>query len=249
MTKDWDFYFLRVNDVLASIYVDLGIQANAPVAALPHLAYIRLHLNLPRDDGLSSQAEYKQLIAIEDALEAALCSSEVGYVGRCTSAGSRDFYFYISSPDSWSSHVDRAMSTFPAYQYQVITEPDAGWTTYTEFLFPGPRDRQRMENRHVCEALEKNGDKLVVAREIDHWSYFPSAEAAQAFIADVTTAGFQVRASRVLDEGANRHVVCLWRSDVPSFDNIDSVTLPLFEAAERHGGDYDGWECPVEVDQ
>ena len=37
--------------------------------------------------------------------------------------------------------------------------------------------------------------------------------------------------------------------DIPSYESIDGVTLPLSEAASRHGGHYDGWECPVEPDE
>jgi hypothetical protein len=39
----------------------------------------------------------------------------------------------------------------------------------------------------------------------------------------------------------------VWRVDVPAYSNIDEITLPLFEAAERYGGEYDGWESPVEA--
>jgi len=29
------------------------------------------------------------------------------------------------------------------------------------------------------------------------------------------------------------------------FQAIDGVTTPLYEAAVRNGGDYDGWECVI----
>ena len=31
MSNDWDFYFARVNDAVSSIFVDLGVRADAPL--------------------------------------------------------------------------------------------------------------------------------------------------------------------------------------------------------------------------
>jgi hypothetical protein len=247
MTDNWDFYALRVDGEPASIFVDLGIQVSAPVASLSHMAYIRLYMNEPRADGLSSQEEFERLIEIEDAIGASLCSEEVGYVGRNTSGGCRDFYFYVSRPEDWQSRVDRLLSSFSNYKYEIGTREDPGWTTYLNFLLPSAADRQRIENRRVCEALERNGDKLVAKREIDHWSYFPNLASAEAYLTEIRQAGYQVRAMPERDEDTLHFSVQVWRIDVPSYDNINDVTLPLFEASARHGGEYDGWECPVET--
>jgi regulator of RNase E activity RraB len=247
MTDSWDFYALRVDGEPASIFVDLGIRPHAPLSSHPHMAYVRLHMNRPRPDGLSSKEEFDALIDIEKAIEANLCSDEVGYVGRSTSGGYRDFYFYAVTASDWQRRVDGTLSEFKHYKYETGTREDADWSTYLNFLLPGKLDRQRIENRRVCEALERHGDNLTVEREIDHWCYFQSAEAVQAFMAEVSVQGFRVRNRPVGDEGALRFGVQIWRVDTPSYSNIDDVTLPLFEAASRHEGQYDGWECPVEA--
>lgn len=246
MTDNWDFYALRVDGEPASIFVDLGIQSEAPVDSLPHMAYVRLFMNHPRPDGLSSNDEFDTLVIIEKAMEANLCGESVGYVGRNTSGGCRDFYFYVSTPVNWQSKVDQVLSVFGGYKYETGTREDADWSVYLDFLLPGPVDRQRIENRRVCEALERHGDTLVAEREIDHWSYFPNLAAADTYLAEVKASGFQVRNRSVSDGITLCFGVQVWRADVPSYGNIDDVTLPLFEAAARHGGEYDGWECPVD---
>lgn len=247
MTDNWDFYALRVDDEPASIFVDLGIQSAAPLVALPHMAYVRLFMKRPRPDGLSSSEEFDTLAKIERTLEKALCGESAGYVGRNTSGGCRDFYFYVSSAANWGDEVAQALSAFDEYDYETGSREDAKWSVYHDFLLPRPADRQRIENRRVCEALERHGDKLVVAREIDHWSYFPDEPAADAYLAEVAGLGFRVRDRSLNDTGPLRHGVRVWRTDVPSYGSIDSVTLPLLEASARHGGDYDGWECRVEA--
>jgi hypothetical protein len=247
MTDNWDFYALRVDGEPASIFVDLGIQSDAPVSSLSHMEYVRLYMNQPRTDGLSSKEEFDILVKIEKAIEANLCGDEVGYVGRNTSGGCRDFYFYASTPQNWQSKVDRVLSVFEDYKYETSSREDAGWSTYLNFLLPGKVDRQKIENRRVCEALERHGDKLVAEREIDHWSYFQSPAAVDAYLAEIEASGFQVRNRPVSNEGTLRYGAQVWRVDIPSYGNIDKVTLPLFEAAARHGGEYDGWECPIEA--
>lgn len=247
MTDNWDFYNLRVNDELASIFVDLGIQSEAPLISHPHMAYVRLYMNQPRPNGLSSQEEFETLIEIEKAIEGNLCGGDVCYVGRNTSGGCRDFYFYVPTERDWQHRVDGALSKFQDYKYETGVREDAGWSTYLNFLLPGETDRQRIENRRVCDALERHGDKLTTEREIDHWSYFQSSEAVDAYLAEVASDGFQVRNRSTSDEGALRFGAQIWRMDTPSYGNIDDVTLPLLEASSRHGGEYDGWECPVKT--
>ena len=247
MTETWDFYALRVEDKPASIFVDLGVEARTPVSELSHLAYVRLQMNQPRADGLSSQEEFDSLVAVEHALEAHLCGERTGYVGRCTSDGCRDFYFYTSEPGSWEQQVAAALAEFGTYRYEMGTQKDADWSTYTNFLLPGEVDRQRIQNRRACETLERNGDSLLIEREIDHWSYFPSETASQAYIQEVVELGYRVRTTSTTESGSLPFRVQVWRSDVPSYALIDETALSLFEAAQRHQGEYDGWECPVKA--
>jgi hypothetical protein len=246
MTDDWDFYPLRVDDEPASIFVDLGIQANAPVASLSYMNYVRLYMNQPRPDGLSSNEEFDTLVEIEKAMEAKLCGDEVGYVGRNTSGGCRDFYFYAATADDWQGKVSQVLSAFDDYKYETGTREDGEWSTYLNFLLPSDLDRQRIENRRVCQTLEHHGDKLVAEREIHHWSYFESPIAVDAYVSEISANGFQVRGRPIRDEGRLRYGVQVFRVDIPSYSNIDAVTIPLFEAALSHGGDYDGWECVIQ---
>ena len=61
MSDDWDFYFCSVDNKPASIFVDLGIAKEAPMAEYSVMAYVRTHMQAPRDDGLSSQVEFETL--------------------------------------------------------------------------------------------------------------------------------------------------------------------------------------------
>jgi len=245
MTDDWDFYFVRVDGAPASIQVDLGLEPSVPLAALPHLAHVRVPMLAPRPDGLSSSEEFDALIALEDALTASVVDDRTVYVGRCTGNGTRDFYFYAADLAHWPQRVAAALASFAVYRPEAGGRADPTWSVYREFLMPGDEDRQRIENRRVCAALESHGDPLTVARDIDHWSYFASDVDAQSFADAAEHLGFHVRRRASDGRAEEPHLVQLARSDVPSFHGIDAVVLPLFRAARDHRGRYDGWECAV----
>jgi uncharacterized protein (TIGR01619 family) len=246
VSDTWDFYPTCVDDKPASIFVDLSIARAAPMRALPHMAHLRVHMNAPRPDGLSSQAEFAALTALEDRLSAGLSDERSTiYVGRNTSNGVRDFYFYTSCPDDWESRVAEFMLSSAEYRFECGVRVDAEWQTYFRFLYPSKEDRRRMKNRRVFEALKERGDNLTEAREIDHWAYFPTDEARSAFIARAAALGFELRCTSEPEKEGERFGAQIFHVARPSPDAIDDVTVRLFALAEELGGDYDGWETPV----
>jgi hypothetical protein len=246
MSDDWDFYFLRVEDKPASIFVDLGIAAEAPIRSLPVMAYLRVYMKAPRPDGLSSREEFEALKAIEDSIEGGLTDDgETLYVGRNTSDGCRDFYFYMAAPAGWSERVTRFMQLFAGYEFDAGHRDDLAWQTYLEFLYPAEAERERIKNRRVCDALEQHGDALTQSREIDHWAYFPNPSARAAFLERAQRLGFRLRSMSEPAKAGDQYGVRLYRTDVPARDSIDDVTTPLSQLATELGGEYDGWETQV----
>ena len=57
-----------MDDEIASIYLDLDFRSIAPVSSKPVMAYIRVRLNNPRPDGLSSDKDFDVLSTLEDSL-------------------------------------------------------------------------------------------------------------------------------------------------------------------------------------
>ena len=245
MSDDWDFYALRVDDLPASIFCDLGIATQAPLADFPYMAYLRLHMRSPRADGLSSQEEYPALIAIEDKLTEAIVHTQTIYVGRNTSNSVRDFYFYRCSPDGWDQQAAAIMMNFSDYHYEIGIRLDAEWSSYRNFLYPTPTAMQRIQNRRVCDSLAKQGDPLKDGREISHWAYFPDAECRSRFLALTQKLGFISQTTFESDKSSLRFGATIVRSELPSYANIDNVVLPVYEVTKECTGDYDGWETQV----
>ncbi len=104
-------------------------------------------------------------------------------------------------------------------------------------------DNEREQNRLAVEALEDNGDDLATPREIDHFIYFGELDSLTRFEQQAEALGFRVRSHVETEEG--RPGLQVYRIDIPSFERIDEVTLPLYRAALDCGGQYDGWESQV----
>jgi uncharacterized protein (TIGR01619 family) len=206
------------------------------------MSYIRLYLSKPNDEGLSTQEEYDTLCNIEDALDDGLTKSgDVVYVGRNTSDGCRDFYFYTSEPSTWSNKVKSIMSTFPSYEYDEGDREDKDWEVYFNFLYPTARDWETIQSRRVCDNLNENGDSLSEKRVIDHWINFHNEAERTAFEKEAISLNYQVRTHIEEVEGEYSIGIQLYHTDIPS----PYVSLELFDLAHKHNGDYSGWETAV----
>jgi regulator of RNase E activity RraB len=241
VTDCWNFYPLLVDSEPASIFVDLGIAESAPLADMPNLIYLRVFMNDPRSDGLSSQEEYATLIALEDSIsETVRLSEQAIYVGRNTSSGNRDFYFYARDT-SFEIELNRAMEKWPSYKFETGARFDDEWSTYWNFLYPSPEDFQRIGNRDVIGRLIKKGDRIDVPRKIDHYAVFRTEADRDAFARHIRSSGFRISEETIRDDGY--FGIEFDKSHQPS--KIDDVTIDLYRAARKNNGDYDGWGCVV----
>ena len=246
MSEEWDFYMCNVDNKPASIYLNLQAASDAAVAQNPFLAYVRIFMRSPREDGLSSQQEFDQLIVIEDAVIERLAATKLAtYVGRITADGCRDLYFYAPKEQGIDPNVRAAMKAFTDYDFEVGTRAEADWDTYLNFLYPTPEDYQGMQNRRVCQALEEAGDAFATERPIEHWVYFPDKETQQRFISRAVELGYTLDGAYEPTDEDTRYCVRLSCNGIPSFANINGLTVPLFRLAQECGGDYDGWETQV----
>lgn len=242
MSGKWDFFFLRVDDQPASIFVDLGIATEAPLPGHKHVGWVRVKMLRPRDDGFSSQEEFEDLSALEDDITARIITNgDAVYVGRVTSDGFRDFFFYAGDGRQFTRAAEAAAAHHPTYRCEVGGRSDPDWRVYFDFLSPSEDDRQCIANRGVREALEDHGDLLSLPRQIDHWAYFAARDGAAAFTVRIERDGFRHELPEATDE--DDFVVRFSRDDRP--DELDEVTIMLARLAREQGGEYDGWECPV----
>lgn len=148
--SDWQSYLCKVNDELASVYVDLGLGSVAPVPETSKLAWLWIRLNYPREDGLSSDEEFDALCSFEDELEAVVRKNRPSYnVGRITTKGRREFYFYVRSDMEFNKTVDGLLENHSEYSFQLGEKLDGSWSHYLNTLLPGATGIEQIENRPI----------------------------------------------------------------------------------------------------
>lgn len=246
--EDWDFYFSNVDDIIGSFYVDLGLAKVAPLTDKPNLVWITVKMNNPREDGLSSNEESETLYAVEDRIQEFISKNHNAiYVGRLTSNNNRDFYFYFGDTTLYDKTISEAMVAFPSYTYDFGIKEDPEWSSFSDFIYPNPRQFQSIQNHRVVDNLQKNGDPLTKARQVDHWIYFKTDNDRSEFLKRIEPLKFDIiSGDEKTSFGDFPYKLHIARIDKVDFDSVDDYVLDLWEFANECNGDYDGWETSVE---
>jgi uncharacterized protein (TIGR01619 family) len=246
MSNEWDFYRCRVDNKAASIFVDLGIREQVPLVGLQTLVWLRLYMRQPRDDGLSAESEFDRLVEIEHVAIAAASQADgkMIYVGRNTSDGQREFYFYSTNGREAENRLASAMHSFPEYRFETGGRPDPDWTVYHEFLYPSTREYEAISNDRVLRLLERDGDDHKIARDIYHWVYFATRDDRSRFIELAAGKGYSL-----IDEDdasdPRPFRVTIARVSTVDYHVINAAVLELYDLAEECNGEYTGWETSV----
>jgi hypothetical protein len=243
MTKNWAFYFAKIGGKGASVYGNLGLGAVAPKHDLPWLLKLSVRMKNPNADGMSNKEEADVLWKLEDAVVPALAQhSRAEFVGRITTDGHRDFYFYAPDNHGFEQAIGPAIAPFQ-YEYSIDSRRDAEWDFYFESINRTPWDWQVIRIRSVLSALMETGDDLSQPRGIYHWIYFKSADARARFAAAATAIGFQTR--EVYSENSKLRLpwgIQAHRVDSVNPGDIGPVCHQLFVLAMEQHGEYDGLE-------
>ena len=248
LPQNWDFFMCRIEGAPASIRTNLALIEVAPLEGLTQRLQFYIKMKNPRPDGLSSNEEYPILCDIEDAIGEKAEATGAVLAGVVRSEGFLELWFYTQNAKTLAKTCEEALQTFEGYQsgYNIAEDPE--WEDYFGFLYPDEFSYQTMQNRKVLMQLEKNGDKMEVPREIDHFFYFKEAAQQQAFAKEAEAKGFKVRFNddefvedRKAEGKEYPYMVEATREDSPLA--IDDIVWDLLELASPFEGNYDGWGC------
>ena len=243
LPQNWDFFICRIEGA-----PNLALIEVAPLEGLSQRLQFYIKMQNPRPDGLSSNEEYPILCDIEDAIGEKAGATGAVLARVVKSEGFLELWFYTQNAEVLAKTCEEALQTFEGYQsgYNIAEDPE--WEDYFGFLYPDEFSYQTMQNRKVLMQLEKNGDKMEVPREIDHFIYFKEAAQQQAFAKEAKAKGFKVRFNddefveeRKAEGKEYPYMVEATREDSPLA--IDDIVWDLLELASPFEGNYDGWGC------
>jgi uncharacterized protein (TIGR01619 family) len=211
-----------------------------------------LPMQSPDDNGFATEEEEPLLTKIEDSfIDAVEITTSAILVGRVTTCGRREFYFYAKSEEGFQDSIAEALEAFEDYEFETGAQEDEEWSQYFDVLYPSPEDAQQIFNRQVIERLSESGDSLNTPRPVDHFANFKTDEDRSQFIQATAGSGYKVIDQDYNDEDGHEfpYGVSLQRVSPVDWDTIDEITFELFDLAREHNGDYEGWGSQVVIDQ
>ncbi|MDF1874812.1 DUF695 domain-containing protein [Sulfurimonas sp. SAG-AH-194-I05] len=246
MQEYWELYMKNLEGKVASIQFNAGISMDIEEIqyTYPTVAYVKVKLKDPKENGLLSEYEEPEILFMEDKLEASMIKFRIGkYVGRVISDGYVTFLYYVQYTYNWQDFMDFAMSENTAYEVTNGHNEDAEWNYYKKLLYPTAKEWQRIQNHKVCDNLREQGDSLQVPRAIEHNVYFLNDENEEVLTQALEKEGFKIKEKITNEDGVKG--LNFYRVDKPFYHDIDTMTLALIEMSESYNAQYDGWETSV----
>lgn len=100
----------------------------------------------------------------------------------------------------------------------------------------------------VVKKLREEGADLSQKREVLHYLYLPSVDAASRAAQELRSEGYSVEQRPSADADKNPPNPWLVLAKIVAVVNdtvVEETTLRFTELATRHGGEYDGWEAAI----
>jgi uncharacterized protein (TIGR01619 family) len=242
---EWDFYFATIENEPASIALDIALADVAPIEELPFMLWASVKLMRPDENGFPDKEEAEILAAIEDELTESVREIDAIQVGRVKSGGMQDLYFYGPTDEGFEDIVLEIMKKYPDYLFATDIAEDKDWNEYLGYLYPDHYQYQSMQNRHVIDQLQEQGDDLTALRDVDHFVAFATEAGREAFIEAVLQLGYKVISKDGQEDEALPYTVNILRNDVADWQSVDDYVWELCQLAEKHEGEYEGWGCEV----
>lgn len=242
----WDFYPCHIDNVAASIFLNLRYDDERPPEDATTLYRIRLPMAEPEDHGMGSAAEALAMNALEDDMVQRAEAGGLLYVARIRSRAEWELVFY--GPAGCTEAFQSLRDVFGERRTYADVRSDPTWGFYREFLLPDDERRQWMDDRRVVQALADRGDDHASPRRVDHWARFATAEARDRFVRAAQDVGFALQRAAEIESDTRPFGAQLYRSDPVELEHIHDVVMELVELAAQDDGDYDGWETSVETE-
>ena len=111
--------------------------------------------------------------------------------------------------------------------------------------FENKKQAQINANLKVINSLKNEGDKLTSSREVFHWIYFKNENDKNNYLNEVQKQGFILVSSNKIEDKFP-YQLQIKRTDKVDENSINQYVIYLWQKANEHNGDYDGWETSVE---
>ncbi len=230
-----------------STLVNMSIKKTAPDKNFPFLFSAGVNFTNCSPEGMPTPLELNNLYRISDSIVAIINRTTKNvFVGTFTYQCQRRDYFYVpDTTDLRQKIIEHITKYFSGYSPAFNIKEDKTWIAYLDFLYPNETTMEYMKNEKVVTQLQKTGDKLDQARQIDHWLYFKIENDRNCFIQYAIQNHFKVESKEKGNDSNLPYKLQISRIDKVDLPTISKITLELEHQAKKCNGDYDGWETIV----
>ena len=162
----WDlaFYPCEIAGHTASVWLDLSLPHHTDRARYPFFHTLRVQLHHPDERGLSTRAEFETLAEIEERTVPLYEQAIEGVaVGRITTQGRRDFYFYGKHDSVTDTLREAVTDRFPDYEFSGGEgQHDSNWQSYFEGIYPNDLAYQFIVLQRTFADLPERNDAIAV---------------------------------------------------------------------------------------
>ena len=241
MSNHWDIYFCYVDDKYASFLLDMDIWKELDRNIYSYPICLRIYVKNPSETGFPIDQEADLINNLENCL-----INDIGNrgfnVGRVTTDGVRDVYFYFKEPFNLE---ELASNYFSEHGYEIemhIIDEEEPWGIYFNYLYPNKYEIQHIRNSNVIDSLRNSGDTTEKPRRVDHWINLGNSENTESVKEKAKSLNFEIECAHTSDEELTLQI---FRTDYVDFNSINEVTDLIIEFIDEFDAEYDGWETQV----
>lgn len=246
--ESWELYITRQDgEALTSVLVNTGVMEALDAASGMVSVLAEVALGAPREDGLPTQEQGEALLRLDQDLEQLAAQQGCWSLGRATWAGKCRMNYLV--PKARVKAVLAGIEQVAqghGYALRHTQEPEGARGFYRDVLYPDAQDRRQIADEKILARLQEQGDLGNEPRQVMHWAYFPDHGAAQGFSDWAFEQGYVIFEAGIAEgKDGLPHQVRFTNVCMMAHGQIMEHSRNLVLAAEKFGGDYDGWETEV----
>ncbi|MCU0316455.1 MAG: ribonuclease E inhibitor RraB [Fimbriimonadaceae bacterium] len=213
-------------------------EAQFPIVGFCNLPYS------PTAEGLLSKGALDLGNRVEEALLDLFDPQDVLHLGHVTGGGLFQIFFAFRRSQETTYPIK--LGFFKRKVVEIVYDQASGWDRVRESLAPNPIEYEEAISQHLTLVLSSHGDDHQKIRQVDFGFVFhdPYHDGREPFLKEAAER-FPLAKIRSWDDDYDDFWCEIAIETAVDLATIAPLCAELRELARRHGGDLDGWACPV----
>lgn len=248
VVEQWDTYMAKFGDKPGSVLVNMGYKDYAPDHRYPYLVITGPQAHNCNKQGLPDKEEIDMLEEILEATNNFITGVTAKVlVGTFTYNCERLNYYYVKDTVGIRNAIMRLYNrNYKNYNYAINMKADAGWGTYSSFLYPDKKTLIWMDNDKIITTMLAGGDDLNRPRNINFDLYFKTDTGRISFSEFVRSKGYKTT-TKESDNHNYPYELIVTKNGLAKMENVNTMTEELKAELTKYNSFYNGWTAPIDL--